>query len=311
MGDLPPERVIEAPVFQRVGVDYCGPFSIQYPQRKARPVKCFIAVFVCLVVKAVHLEIVGDLTSNAFIAALRRFIGRRSRPEIIMCDNATNFRGARRELDELRVLFNTQEFAQNVSREAAADNINFKFIPRRTPNFGGLWESAVKSVKAHLKRTIGATTLKFDEFFTLVVQIEACLNSRPLTPLSNDPEDLTVLTPGHFIAARPLMALPEPCLGHLNETTLSRWQRVQNFLQHIWSRWSKEYLANLQTRNKWNKQRDNLVVGTMVVLREDNVPPLKWLIGRVKMVYYGNDGNVRVVKVQTQNGEFTRADVEA
>ncbi|XP_055591303.1 uncharacterized protein LOC129743346 [Uranotaenia lowii] len=306
MGDLPPERVVEAPVFQRVGVDYCGPFSIQYPQRKARPVKCFLAVFVCLVVKAVHLEIVGDLTSNAFIAALRRFVGRRGRPEIIMCDNATNFQGARRELDELRVLFNTQEFAQNVAREAAADNINFKFIPRRTPNFGGLWESAVKSVKAHLKRTIGITILKFDEFFTLVVQIEACLNSRPLTPLSNDPEDFTALTPGHFITARPLMALPEPFLGHLNETTLSRWQRVQNFLQHIWSRWSKEYLANLQTRNKWSKQRDNLVVGTLVLLREDNVPPLKWLIGRVKMVYFGNDGNVRVVKVQTQNGEFTR-----
>ncbi|XP_053692165.1 uncharacterized protein LOC128740628 [Sabethes cyaneus] len=102
MGDLPVERVTPAPPFQRVGVDYCGPFHIQYPHRKGLPIKCFIAVFVCLVVKAINLEVVADLTTQAFIAALKRFVSRRGLPEIIMCDNATNFVGARRELDELR-----------------------------------------------------------------------------------------------------------------------------------------------------------------------------------------------------------------
>ncbi|XP_065083297.1 uncharacterized protein LOC135705477 [Ochlerotatus camptorhynchus] len=108
MADLPSERVTPAPPFLRVGVDYCGPFYIQYPYRKGAPIKCFVAVFVCLVVKTVHLEVVGDLTSQAFIAAFRRFVARRGRPKILMCDNATNVIGARLELGELRKLFNNQ-----------------------------------------------------------------------------------------------------------------------------------------------------------------------------------------------------------
>ncbi|XP_065079415.1 uncharacterized protein LOC135702313 [Ochlerotatus camptorhynchus] len=307
MADLPSERVTPAPPFLRVGVDYCGPFYIQYPYRKGAPIKCFVAVFVCLVVKAVHLEVVGDLTSQAFIAALRRFVARRGRPEILMCDNATNFIGARRELGELRKLFNNQEFAKTVAEETAMDNINFKFIPAKSPNFGGLWEAAVKSMKGHLKRTLGNMVISSDEMATLVAQIEACLNSRPITPLSNDPNDMEILTPGHFLVGRPLTEIPEPSLEDLNQTRLSRWQRVQNFLQHIWKRWSTQYLSDLQARTKWTRQRNNVSIGTMVLLCEDNTPPLKWRMGRVVEIHPGKDGNIRVVKVRTKDGEFLRA----
>ncbi|XP_055622043.1 uncharacterized protein LOC129773533 [Toxorhynchites rutilus septentrionalis] len=305
MGDLPVERVTPAPPFTRVGVDYCGPFNVQYPYRKGKPIKCFIAVFICLVVKAIHLEIVADLTTQSFIAALKRFVARRGRPEIIICDNGRNFVGARRELDELRRLFNNQR--ESISKEAATENINFKFIPARSPNFGGLWEAAVKSMKSHMKRTLGNVILHSDELATLVAQIEACLNSRPITPLSNDPNDLTVLTPGHFLINRPLMAIPEPSLQEIQESRLSKWQRVQNYLQQLWRRWSTQYLSNLQNRTKWTKQRKNLFVGTMVLLRDENLPPLKWSLGRIIDIHTGEDGNIRVVKVRTKDGVYVRA----
>ncbi|XP_062542246.1 uncharacterized protein LOC134210216 [Armigeres subalbatus] len=213
MADLPPERVRPCSPFQKVGVDYCGPFYVLYPQRRARPIKCFVAVYVCLVTKAVHLELAADLTTQAFLATLHRFSARRGKPSLIMCDNATNFVGARRKLDELAQLFASQQFSDAVLRQAAEERIEFRFIPARSPNFGGLWESAVKSFKILFKRTIGTRALEYDKMQTVLTQTEAILNSRPLTPISNDPDDFEALTPGHFLIQRPLVAIPEPDLG--------------------------------------------------------------------------------------------------
>ncbi|XP_055522999.1 uncharacterized protein LOC129717178 [Wyeomyia smithii] len=230
MADLPSERVTPAPPFLRVGVDYCGPFQTNYANRKKGPLKCYAAIFVCLVTKAVHIELVADLTTSAFIAAFKRFVARRGKPSIVMCDNGKNFVGAKRELDELCKVFLTQRSQEQIVSEAADDGVEFKFIPPRYPNFGGLWEAAVKSMKQHLKRTIGMKVLTPDELQTILVQIESCLNSRPLTPLSNDPGDFEVLTPGHFLIQRPLTALPEPALKEVPEYRLSRWQCAQDFL---------------------------------------------------------------------------------
>ncbi|XP_065092427.1 uncharacterized protein LOC135713266 [Ochlerotatus camptorhynchus] len=147
------------------------------------------AVFVCLVTKAVHLELSADLTTQAFLAALRRFTSRRGKPSLIMCDNAKNFVGSKRELDELARLFDSQQFKEAVLRHTAEDRIELRFIPARSPNFGGLWESAVKSFKILFKRTIGTRSLVYDQMQTVLAQTEAILNSRPLTPISNDPDD--------------------------------------------------------------------------------------------------------------------------
>ncbi|XP_058817069.1 uncharacterized protein LOC131680368 [Topomyia yanbarensis] len=307
MADLPAERVTPCSPFQRVGVDYCGPFSVVYPHRRCRPVKCFVAVYICLTTKAIHLEIAADLTTQAFLASLKRFSARRGKPELIMCDNAKNFVGAKRELDELRKLFHNQQFQNTVAKEAADDRIEFRFIPARSPNFGGLWESAVKSFKTLFKRTIGLHTLVYDEMQTVLIQIEAILNSRPLTPVSNDPDDFEALTPGHFLIQRPLMAIPEPDLGEIPENRLSAWQKAQRFTQVLWKKWSTQYLSNLHNRTKWTRQRDNIRVGTMVVLKEENLPPLKWHLARVTEIQTGPDGNVRVVKVRTKDGSYQRA----
>lgn len=306
MGDLPVERVSPAPAFLRVGIDYCGPFNVRPASRKGVPVKCYLCVFVCLVVKAVHIEMVADLTTEAFIAALKRFVARRGKPEVIFCDNATNFVGARRQLSELHQLFRAEQFKNAVVTETAKEAIEFKFIPAKSPNFGGLWEAAVKSLKGHMRRVIGTNVLRSDEMLTVATQIEACLNSRPITPLSNDHRDLEALTPGHFLVQRPLTAIPEPSLAEISENRLSRWQRVQKFSQTIWKRWSTDYLSDLHNRNKWTRRRDNLQIGTMVLMKEDNLPPLKWQLGRITEIHPGTDGNVRVVTVRTQNGTFRR-----
>ncbi|XP_062542149.1 uncharacterized protein LOC134210140 [Armigeres subalbatus] len=222
----------------------------------------------------------------AFISTLKRFTGRRGIPEVIMCDNATNFVGARRKLDELQQLFMTEQAQKAIVSTAADKGIEFRFIPPKSPNFGGLWEAAVKSMKHHLRRTIGLKIVTPDELETILVQIEACLNSRPLTPLSNDPGDMDVLTPGHFLIQRPLVAIPEPSVPELPDNQLPRWKQTQAF-------------------DEVDKEKSNLSVGTMVLIKEDNMPPLKWLLGRVVQIHAGADGNIRVVAVKTKDGRLS------
>lgn len=244
MGELPSERVTPTFPFARTGVDYCGPFFYR-PTRRATAIKCYVSVFVCLVTKAVHLECVADLTTNAFIVALRRFVARRGKPELIECDNALNFQGAKRELEELAHLFRSQQHKDQVTRSCSGDGITFKFIPPRSPNFGGLWEAAVKSLKTHLRRTVGNVTLYQDEFWTILIQIESCLNSRPLTQLTSDPNDLEVLTPGHFLVHRSLTSILEPSLAGMPVNRLDRYQLTQEYVRRIWCQWQSKYLSRL------------------------------------------------------------------
>ncbi|XP_055591291.1 uncharacterized protein LOC129743333 [Uranotaenia lowii] len=306
MADLPPERVNPDFVFNKVGVDLGGPFYIKYSVRKTAPIKCFIAIYVCLVTKAVHMEIVADLSTQSFLASFKRFTAIRSTPKLVMCDNAKNFVGADRELRELKQLFVDQQFQRTIITEAEVDGVDFKFIPPRSPNFGGLWEAAVKSFKRNFRRTIGNNPLTYDELHTVVHQISAILNSRPLTPLSNDPNDYQALTPGHFLVGRPMTAFPEPDLQDLPLNRLSLWQEKEMFVQRIWQMWSTEYLSNLHNRTKWTKKRNNIHVGTMVLIMEENMPKQSWCLGRVISCIPGPDGHVRVVLVKTKDTTLKR-----
>ncbi|XP_062556659.1 uncharacterized protein LOC134221482 [Armigeres subalbatus] len=207
MADLPSVRVSPTFPFLNAGVDFCGPFYLRPPSRKAAPLKTFVAVFVCLSTKAVHLELVGNLSTESFIASLKRFAARRGVLKNIYCDNATNFVGARRILNEFLQLFKSQQNRLDVTRQCSTEGIQFSFIPPRSPHFGGIWEAAVKSLKTHLRRTLANALVTTEQFHTLLTQVEALLNSRPLTQLSNSPEDLDVLTPDHFLAHRPLTPL--------------------------------------------------------------------------------------------------------
>ena len=300
MGQLPVERVTPDLVFNRVGVDYAGPLQLKLGStRKPVIVKSYVCVFVSLSVRAVHLELVSDLSTDAFIACLRRFISRRGKPSLLWSDHGTNFVGAASEIKELVKFLESQKNQEKISTFCSVQNIQWKFIPEHSPHFGGLWEAAVKSFKAHLRRVVGNVKLTFEELTTVLTQIEACLNSRPLVALPLDDDGIEALTPGHFLIGRPLEALPDPALAYRSISLLSRWPLCQELIRHLWQRWSTEYLDSFKRISKWHSRSTNLRVGDIVILREDNVVPAKWPLARVVTAHSGNDGLVRVVTVRT------------
>ncbi|CAG7733163.1 unnamed protein product, partial [Allacma fusca] len=307
MGDLPKARVVPSPPFNKCGVDYAGPFMLrQMKGRNPKTYKAYIAVFICFATRAIHLELVSELSTDAFIAALKRFVGRRSTPAEIHSDCGTNFVGAARELKEFLALVRSADANQKISSFLRRDGIAWHFNPPAAPHFGGLWEAGVKSTKHHLKRVLGATALNYEEFATLLTQIEACLNSRPICPLSSSPDDMSALTPGHFLTGRPLIAIAEPDYTMIRLNRLSRWQLLQQLYQHFWKRWQAEYLTRLQQRPKWARVEENLQANDMVLLKDDNLPPQEWHLGRIEKVHAGADGLVRVISVRTKNGIYKR-----
>ncbi|XP_063920800.1 uncharacterized protein LOC135135633 [Zophobas morio] len=294
MGDLPAVRLQQYRPFLKCGVDLCGPIIIKDGRgRKPKHVKVYIALFVCLSTKAVHLELISDLSTEGFLNALRRFISRRGTVSEIYSDNATNFVGSDRKLKQIfRNVLNKEALKSNLANM----KVKWCFIPPKTPNFGGIWEANIKSAKLHLKKTIGDTILNYEEMHTLLVRIEACLNSRPLLPLTNDPNDLYPLTPGHFLIGAPLTAPVEEDLESTKLNRLTRWQHVEKMRQHFWRRWQREYVSQLQQRSKWRvKGPSSVKPGILVLLVEDDAPPLHWPLGRVQDVHPGKDGVVRVV----------------
>lgn len=209
MGDLPAARVNPSRPFKNTGVDFTGHVFLKSNKgRGIKTTKGYVAVFVCMVTKAVHLELVSDLTTSSFIAALRRMSARRGSPSDIFCDNGRNFVGTSRVLQqEYQEII--QVFNHELQQELADMEIKFHFNAPAWPSAGGLWEAAVKSFKFHLKRVIGDQKLTYEEFSTLLTQIEAILNSRPLCALTEDPEDLNYLTPSHFLTSGPVLTLVE------------------------------------------------------------------------------------------------------
>lgn len=164
----------------------------------------------------------------------------------------------------------------------------------------------MKSVKHHLRRIIGDTTLTYEEMSTLLCQVEACLNSRPLSPISSDPSDLAPLTPGHFLVGESMTAIPEPCPLDESLPLTSRWKLLTNMRNHFWHRWSAEYLHSVQQLAKWRTQTKDLETGMLVLIKDDIQPPTKWAMGRITQVHRGPDGLIRVVSLRTAGSSCTR-----
>ncbi|GFW47584.1 integrase catalytic domain-containing protein [Trichonephila clavipes] len=196
---------------------------------------------------------------------------------------------------------------QNLAAYFTEEGIEWNFIPPRAPHMGGLWEAGIKSVKYHLKRALGRSRLTYEEFETVIIQVEGILNSRPLTPISNDFDNFEVLTPAHFLIGRSINSILEPPLViNISDNRLSRWQRTTKVIQVVWKKWSTDYLNTLQQRGKWMMEKENVMCGTMVIVKEDFTPVCNWLLGRVVEVNHGSDGKVRTVRIKTKNGEFKR-----
>ncbi|CAK9834538.1 hypothetical protein ANTRET_LOCUS11054 [Anthophora retusa] len=309
MGNLPRDRITATRPFQTSGVDFCGPFYIKEKKhRNTKKLKVYVAVFICFVTKAVHLELVSELSADAFIATLKRFFSRRGYAHSLYSDNATNFVGAKNKLNEIQVALESQQQQNSINKYLNNKGITWHFSPPRSPHFGGLWEAAVKTFKHHMLRTIGDTLFTYEVFNTYIIEIEAILNSRPLTPLSSDPNDLSVLTPAHFLIGESLTNIPERDVSNTATNRLSVWEHIQKIKQNFWRRWYKEYLNELNVRSKWRSNPSiHLRIGTLVLLKEDNLPPMQWKLGRIIEVHPGEDDIIRVVTVKTVNGCYKRS----
>ncbi|XP_025997421.1 uncharacterized protein LOC113005763 [Solenopsis invicta] len=257
--------------------------------------------------QAVHLELVSDLTSDGFLAALRRFNARRGIPEHIYSDKGTNFVGANNKLKEVYVLINSEEHKTLVNQFANQHRIKWHFIPPLAPHFGGMWESTVKSFKHHFKRVIGDSLFTYEELETFTTEVEGILNSRPITSISTDPNDLLVLSPAHYLIGKPITSLPESDLLSVPENRLSIWKHISKVRQDFWARWSLEYLNELQIRNKWKKDESKLNIGSVILIKDKNILCTQWALGRVTHVHPGEGGIVRVATIKTSSGEIKRA----
>lgn len=267
--------------------------------------KGYVAIFVCMATKAVHIELVGDLKSTGFLAAYERFAARRGCCSDLYSDNATNFVGAAKFLQSERKVFTNK-----VQTTLANKGTTWHFAPPLSPHFNGLAEAAIRSVKYHICRVIGESTLTFEEFTTVLAKIEACMNSRPLCPMTSNIDDLDVLTPGHFLIGEPITTIPQKVMEQSKASALTRWQLTHQIVQRVWKRWSTDYLHTLQQRRKWQQPNSNICLGDMVLMVEDNMPPAKWALGRVIEVHPGKDDKVRVVTIRTKDSTYKRSIVK-
>ena len=306
MGLLPSVRTTPAPPFSHSGLDFAGPFLTKRGYTR-RPViiKTYACLFTCLSTRATHIELCLDLSTDEFMAALRRFCARRGTPTEIFSDNGSNFIGAHNELQQVNNLLRSSK--TSISHFACTANITWHHIPPRSPHMGGAWEAAIKQMKILMRKIIRPHILKVEELTSVLIEIEAIMNSRPIVPLDSTDPDSLVLTPGHFLIGRPLLAPPTTEASQSNISTLRRWQLVQRLTKDIWKQWKSHYLKTLQGRQKWNSAGHNFKVGEVVFVKDDIFAHRKWPLARITATYPGSDGVVRVVDFECQGKKFQRS----
>ncbi|GFY44062.1 integrase catalytic domain-containing protein [Trichonephila inaurata madagascariensis] len=196
-----------------------------------------------------------------------------------------NFKGARNILND----WNEVSKSNTIHLFSVEEGIEWNFIPPASPHFGGLWEANIKLMKRILLRVTKSAVMNFEELTTLVTQSEAVLNSRPLSPLSSDPNGCNPLTAGHFLTGNAISSFPEPYIASDSLSYHYRWKLIQSVRNKFWNRWSTEYLTHLQTRAKWSVQHPNLKVNQLVLLKDPNTKPLDWPMECILEVFPGND----------------------
>ena len=222
MADLPRDRISPVPPFTYTGVDYFGPFLIKEGRKE---LKRYGALFTCLVSRAVHIEVASTLESSSFIQALRRFLARRGPVREIRSDNGTNFVGARKELLQAIDEMDHEEIRVKLQKE----NIDWVFNPPAANHMGGAWERQIKSTRKILTGLMDeyGHCLNEESFRTLMCEVEAIINSRPLTTVSGEPDDLEPLTPNHILTTKSTVVLPPPGNFQKNDVYMRRrWRRV-------------------------------------------------------------------------------------
>ena len=303
---LPQFRVEQVPPFSYTGVDFAGPLLVKTGDNDQ---KSWICLFTCCVVRAIHLNLVPDMTTPTFLRCFKRFAARRGLPRKILSDNGKTFEAASKTICEVIEHPDVQAY---MSRHG----IEWQFNLPKAPWWGGVFERMVRSTKRCLKKMIGHAKLTYDELVTVLAEVEAVVNSRPIAYVSTADLD-EALTPSHLLIGRRVLDLPdhlypEPEDFELKPDILSRRNRYLNrLLSRFWEKWMKEYLLELQNAHRYHKgtsQENQVSVGDIVVVHDD-LPRGFWKLGCVKKLLSGRDGTVRGATVRvTTNGKCTTLD---
>ncbi|GIX89748.1 hypothetical protein CDAR_245561 [Caerostris darwini] len=307
-GQLPRDRVVESPPFAVVGIDFTGAITIKAGDQSCK--KVYIALFTCAVTRAVHIEVVSDMSVKSFIFALRRFLSRRGGCKVIYSDNAKSFRCACEIIKGFKKIIvdpSVQEFI-------SSKGVTWKFIPERAPWWGGFWERLMKSIKDPLRKILGKALLTFEELITIMTELECVLNNRPITYETNELGEPRCLTPSLFLLPGRDNSLPEHFLEIFNKVvdreTLTRRKLYQSrLLKQLWTKWKDQYLLQLRTAHNFTNPSSerNLKSGDIVLVEGPKKSKLLWDMGVVEKVIVGRDGHVRACIVRTPKGQLRRA----
>ena len=310
MANLPPDRLDDSPAFTHVAIDCFGPF---YIQEKRREIKRYGLLFTCMASRAVHLETLTSMTTDSFINALRRFIAIRGPIRTLRSDRGTNFIGGMRELKESLNRIDDQKVKEFLLQNSCDHILN---VPGAS-HHGGVWERMIRSVRSVMTSLLSKEGHLVDDesLRTLMHEAANIVNSRPLTVTTlNDPTSSLPLCPNHLLTMKSGVVISPP--GEFSSTdgySRKRWRRVQYLANLFWDKWKKEYVLQMQERQKWLKQRRNLQKGDIVLVLDDNLPRSQWKVARVAETYPSVDGLVRKVKVQlgdpglSESGKRTKA----
>nr|XP_008107433.2 PREDICTED: uncharacterized protein LOC103278651 [Anolis carolinensis] len=298
MADLPRDRVTIQPPFTNVGVDIFGPWEIVTRRTRGGVVnnKRWAVMFTCLSLRAVHIELVESMDSTSFIYALQRFFAIRGPVKLLRSDCGTNFKGACKDLEcpERSVLDpDVQVFLKQ-------EGCKWLFNPPHASHMGGAWERMIGIVRRILDAMLlNVTILTHEILITLMAEVMSIINSRPLTPISTDPEDPNVLTPATLLTFKTPEWKDITIAAELKNIHRKQWQQVQSLANTFWKRWKREYLPLLQRRSKWEQVQENLRIGDIVLMKEKDTPRRKWPLAVITQVIPGGDHQVRKVRVKT------------
>ena len=296
MAPLPEARVTpEDPPFTSVGIDYFGPLLVK---RGRSEVKRYGCIFTCLAVRAVHIEIAHDLSTDSFIQAFTRFVSRRGPPTVVYSDNGTNFKGAEAEIKYALEAWNHDQIRNRLQ----SHGVEWYFNPPGASHAGSDWERMIRSTRKILLEN----QLADDQtLLTLMAEVEKLLNDRPLTRQTDDPNDLEPLTPSKLLLLRSNACIPPGVITE-DDKYSRRWKQAQYLANVFWKRWIKEYLPTLQTRQKWLRLCRNFAVGDLILIVDDNAPRGHWPKGIIEQVFPDRDAVVRQVIVRTATTRLRR-----
>lgn len=299
MAPLPSARVAPTdPPFTHVGVDYFGPLFVKQGRSQVKRYGC---LFTCLTMRAVHIEVAHTLEADSFICAYQRFVSRRGKPKEIHSDNGTNFTGAERELREALERLDQAKIYNSLR----SNDVQWSFNPPEASHQGGVWERMIRSIRKILGALLKEQLVNDETLSTLLCEVERILNDRPLTPLSDHPDDPEPLTPSKLLLLRSNSCLPPDVFkGH--DKYSKRWRQAQCLADSFWKRWMKDYLPALQTRQKWSVPRRNFAVGDLVLVVDEKTPRGRWPMGLIEEVFPNSHGHVRSVKVKTATSVYRR-----